>query len=176
VDASLNTEPIKTREGKAAKAVRPKGMNKRESGQQNYQAKLDAEFIKAQHRLYPIFFRKEGGSVKIILSQASLDVLKSSPGSLSPKQIQQEKWDLLCLHFDQYGLVNHRVVKDEPVRLEMTSVILRKAIDHGGVETITRVSWFEVSLSVAVMQAEKIALAEHQRRLVVRRQGKKAAA
>jgi RNA-binding protein YhbY len=135
---------------------------------------MDTEFIKAKGRLNTIIFRKEGGSIKVTLSQMSLDLLGDSPEALTGKQCTQEMWDLLCQRLDQHGLVNHRVVKDASARREMIHEIVEAALGRGVIETITRRSWMTFTLSRLASRDEKSALVAREGRLAAKRTQKAA--
>ena len=167
----INTEPIKTRAGRAAKTVR---LPRRDAVRRKDQVKMDAESIKARGRLNTIIYRKEGGSIKVTLSQTSLDLLRESPEALTSKQCTQEMWNLLCYQLDQHGLVNHRLVKDAPARREMIHEIVEAALEEGAIETITRRSWMTFTLSKSVTRGEKFALVAREGRLAVKRARKAA--
>ena len=169
MDASIYTEPIKTREGKAAKTVKPPHRKTdREVASLKRTAKLNAEFGNAKNRLHTIIFRKEGGMLTIRLGHDSLELLAASPGIISSKKGKQEMWGLLCQRLDSHGLVNHRVVGEEAMRLTMISEILEQSLQEGRIEKITRRSKVIIMLSNSVTRTEKIASDAHERRLAAK--------
>lgn len=175
MDASIYTEPIKTRAGRAAKTAKPRRKTDREVESAKRMAKLDVEFSKAKDRLHTIIFRKEGGMITIKLGQDSLDLLAASPGIISTTKAKQEMLELLCRCLDLHSLVNHRMVEDEATRLKMIFEILEQDHLEGGIERITGVSKMIISLSNVAARTEKIAFDAHLRRQANKRQEKKAA-
>jgi hypothetical protein len=101
-------------------------------------------------RLYAYLHEQKGYTVKIWLSDESLDRLKADHSSMSSDEIENELKEMVYAFFVASGIVNASRLKDPAERRRICETVYSTVMNSHAVERTTKRSKVELELSTQV--------------------------